>query len=109
MAVTRNDKVYDVGFLDDQKVRSVISITQMGHDTLYFAYVSIEGKPKIGKMRLSSQYMGQDNFRTDAHTIVYDAVTMEEGLQGNDAMIELGSLKANNTYLFIMTFELMVN
>ena len=24
-------------------------------------------------------------------------------------MIELGSLKANNTYLFIMTFELMVN
>ena len=53
--------------------------------------------------------MGRDNFRSDVHTIQYDVVPMEEGLPGNQAMIELGSLKANNTYLFIMTFELMVN
>ena len=81
----------------------------MGHDTLYFAYYNTKHKAAIGKIRLSSQYMGQNNFRSDIHTIQYDAVPMEEGLQGNDSLIELGSLKANNTYLFIMTFELLVN
>ena len=56
--------------------------------------------------------MGQ-TFRKIKHSIKYEYVPTKEVISdyGEDriTMIELGSLKANNTYLFILTIEPLVN
>ena len=44
VAVTRSDKVEKVGTLDSLNVLEVISMTQMGHDSIYFAYINPEFK-----------------------------------------------------------------
>ena len=53
------------------------------------------------------------NFRKIQHKIKYEYVPAKEVISdyGEDriTMIELGSLKANNTYLFILTIEPLVN
>ena len=46
----------------------------MGHDSIYFAYISYEEKTLIGRIRLANKFMGQNNFRNDEHSIQYDVL-----------------------------------
>ena len=57
--------------------------------------------------------MGHDNFRKKEHSIQYETVPVNEVInsygESTISLVELGSLKATNTYLFVLTFEPLVN